>query len=135
MSGPFEYRAEARNLLNYAVFGGGIAAAVAAWIGNVPVLTGVIAVAYLMPMAVRLALNPRRGFRMDADRLDIYAPGEHRVIALPRIDLVRIAAARSGTSCDLTLTSGEALLLPGGHRFSPADLAREFRARGVAVIA
>jgi hypothetical protein len=135
MSGPFEYRAEARNPINYAAFGGGIAVALAAWIGNVHVLTGVIVVAYLAPMALRLVLNPRRGFRMDADRLEIFAPGQHRVIPLPRIDRVRIAAARSGTSCDLTLTSGEALFLPGGHKFCPVVLAQEFRARGVAVIA
>jgi hypothetical protein len=135
MSDPFEYRVQARNPLSYAGFAFWVTSSAGLWQHGLRFAAATVLAVFVLPALWRLAVNPRSGFRIDRDRLEVFTPGYYRIIPLPRVDCVRITGDGDRTSCDITLTDGEGLVLPGGSLFCPTILAREFRSRGIAVVA
>lgn len=135
MSEPFEYRVQARTPAAYAGLFLWLAIFAAFWQRGLAFAAVSIMAVFIAPLLWRIAVNPRSGFRINRDRLEVFTPGHYRIVPLPRVDCVQINGDGGRTSCDITLTDGEGLALPGGNRFCPTALAREFRSRGIAVVA
>jgi hypothetical protein len=135
MSDSFEYRAQARNPVGYLAFGLGFALAVSDWALHFSTATWALTALYVLAMFVRLSLNPRTGFRVDARMIEVFGPGFHRMIPLANVESVRISQGGRGISCDLFLSCGEELSVPSQMRIGPTALANAFRARGIVVIA
>ncbi|GAB4388459.1 hypothetical protein [Albidovulum sp.] len=95
-----------------------------------------LSLAYLALVAIRVTLNPGRGFRLSAERLDRFTPTGCRSLPLSEIECVSIGhAPQGGTLCVLRLNDGSHLPLDGVEDVPPARLIREFGNRGVRVMA
>jgi hypothetical protein len=135
MSDSFEYRAQARNPVGYLAFGLGFALVVSDWSLHRSMTTWAPTILCVLALFVRLSINPRSGFRVDARMIEVFGPGFHRMIPLANVESVRISQGVKGLCCDLSLASGEGLTIPSLVRICPTALADAFRVRGIAVIA
>lgn len=131
----FEYRVQARNPGTYLAFGACGLLACAAWTLEAPAIAWVPVLALLSAILWRLAVNPRTGFRLTEDRLEIFAPGEFRVVPLAHIDSVALTRDDKGApGCMILTRDGRRIALPCASRFQPADLRRQFTLRDVRIL-
>lgn len=135
MSDPFDFRLQARRPATFVWLLSGLAGAALAWSVELPTLGGALLIACVLPHLWRLCVNARQGFTLGPRTVELFAPGLHRVIPIPRIDRVEITGLPRGVACDLVLTNGETLRLPAGVATCPATVGAAFRARGIPVLA
>ncbi len=130
----FDFRVQARKPATLSALAVSLAAAIIAWIMNLPMISGAVTLAFVGPLIWRIAFNTRFGFTIGPRTLEVFAPGLHRIIPLLRVERVEILGLRRGITCDMVLTSGETLRLPHCTRASPDAIGKAFRARGITVV-
>jgi hypothetical protein len=131
----FEYSVQARNPAGYlslafaTLFAG---LAVAGWL---PPVMAPLAIVVMLVLAARLALNPRSGFRISAQRIEVFRPGYARIIPIEQVDAILISArGRGSTLAVLRLLNGVCMELPSAERICGQGLAAALRDRGLRVL-
>lgn len=132
----FEYSVQARNPGTYLLYALSGLMVGMAWIVNAPVIAWIPVLGFAGMILWRIATNPKTGFRLSDDRIEIFRPGELRQVPLDQIDSVVLGLGVSGTyRCLLHLQDGRSLPLPCAARLDLPGLRQQFALRGVRVLA
>lgn len=131
----FEYYVQARNPGTYLLYALSALLVGAAWILHAPLLSWVPVLAFAGLILWRIATNPKTGFRLLDDRIEIFRPGEHRLFALDQIDSVALGSGLAGPNrCLIHLQDGRSLPLPCAARLDLQSMRRQFALRGIRVL-
>jgi len=132
---PFEYHVQTRSPAAYLSLGAGLFAFYMGLRSDASVLTLLAVTACLGFIVLRLAVNPKRGFRFQSDRVEIFAPGLFRAIPVHEIACLR-AEAVGHDHCRwvIVLRDGTTLPLPGAERVPAQRIAAGFAQRGISSV-